>query len=166
MSEGAKFLVIQIIHRILKPFMLRRTKADRATKLPDKIEMNISVGMSPIQLKMYQELLESRALLDSDGKGSTFNNILMQLRKLCDHPYMFQGVEEENSGEFGEHLVTNSGKMVFLDRLLQKCIAQDDQIVLFSGFTMMLSIIEDFLTMRGIKYCHLDGSTELEDRES
>ena len=69
--------------------MLRRTKADRATKLPDKIEMNISVGMSPIQLKMYQELLESRALLDSDGKGSTFNNILMQLRKLCDHPYMF-----------------------------------------------------------------------------
>lgn len=56
--------------------------------------------------------------------------------------------------------------MVFLDRLLQKCIAQDDQIVLFSGFTMMLSIIEDFLTMRGIKYCHLDGSTELEDRES
>jgi len=43
MSETAKFMVVQILHRILKPFMLRRTKADRATKLPDKIEINIAV---------------------------------------------------------------------------------------------------------------------------
>mmetsp|Transcript_46840 Transcript_46840/g.62014 ORF Transcript_46840/g.62014 Transcript_46840/m.62014 type:complete len:86 (+) Transcript_46840:828-1085(+) len=41
LSEEAKFLVIQILHRILKPFMLRRTKADRATKLPEKYELNI-----------------------------------------------------------------------------------------------------------------------------
>ena len=95
MSEEAKFLVIQIMHRILKPFMLRRTKEDRATKLPKKIEMNISVGLSQIQMKLYQELLESQALLDSDGTSSAYHNILMQLRKVCDHPYMFEGVEEE-----------------------------------------------------------------------
>ena len=46
MSQDAKFIVVQILHRILKPFMLRRTKADRATKLPDKIEINIQVRMS------------------------------------------------------------------------------------------------------------------------
>ena len=124
MSEEAKFLVIQIIHRIIKPFMLRRTKADRATKLPDKIEMNISVGLSPVQLKVYQSLLENRTLLDEHGMASSsYNNILMQLRKVCNHPYLFEGIEEEGQEVFGEHLVTNSGKMIFLDKLLQKCTA-------------------------------------------
>lgn len=42
----------------------------------------------------------------------------MQLRKCCNHPYMFEGVEEEDSPEFGDHLVLNSGKMVFLDKLV------------------------------------------------
>ena len=124
MSEEAKFLVIQIIHRIIKPFMLRRTKADRATKLPDKIEMNISVGLSPVQLKVYQSLLENRTLLDEHGMASSsYNNILMQLRKVCNHPYLFEGIEEEGQEVFGEHLVTNCGKMIFLDKLLQKCTA-------------------------------------------
>jgi SWI/SNF-related matrix-associated actin-dependent regulator of chromatin subfamily A member 5 len=49
-----------------------------------------------------------------------FNNILMQLRKACNHPYLFENIEENGSDEFGEHLITNSGKMLFLDRLLNK----------------------------------------------
>ena len=44
----------------------------------------------------------------------------MQLRKVCNHPYLFPNIEGEGSEEFGEHLVTNSGKMVFLDKLLEK----------------------------------------------
>ncbi len=44
----------------------------------------------------------------------------MQLRKTCNHPYIFDNVEEQGEEEFGEHLVTNSGKMVFLDKLLPK----------------------------------------------
>ena len=49
----------------------------------------------------------------------------MQLRKCCNHPYIFQGVEEEGLGD-GEHLVTASGKMIFVDKLLQKCQAQNE----------------------------------------
>ncbi len=44
----------------------------------------------------------------------------MQLRKACNHPYLFENIEENGSDEFGEHLITNSGKMLFLDRLLNK----------------------------------------------
>ena len=91
--------------------------------------------------------------------------MLMQLRKVCNHPYLFDGVEEEGSETYGEHLMTNSGKMIFLDKLLAKVRAQNEQIVLFSGFTTLLSIIEDYLSMRGVPYCRLDGSTELADRE-
>jgi len=103
-------------------------------------------------------------MADLGGSNGVLNNLMMQLRKVCNHPYMFEGVEEEGQGD-GEHLMTNSGKMIFLEKLLQKCMAQGEQAILFSGFTMMLSIIEDYLNFRGIRYCHLDGSTELADRE-
>ena len=69
--------------------MLRRTKADRATKLPDKIEINISVALSDLQLKLYQEMLQSQNLVDSTGSSKVYFNMLMQLRKVCNHPYMF-----------------------------------------------------------------------------
>lgn len=106
--------------------MLRRTKADRAAKLPPKIELNISVGLTAMQMKVYQELLQSNSLLDSSNSNSTsYHNLLMQLRKACNHPYNFHGIEEENAGN-GEHLATNSGKMIFLEKLLQKCIAQKE----------------------------------------
>ena len=45
---------------------------------------------------------------------------LMQLRKVTCHPYMFYGVEDENADEYGEHIVTNCGKMIFLDKLIEK----------------------------------------------
>ena len=53
-SDEARFMIIQILHRILKPFMLRRTKDERATKLPEKLEINISVGLTPLQMRMYK----------------------------------------------------------------------------------------------------------------
>ena len=126
MTQEAKFIIIQILHRILKPFMLRRTKADRATKLPDKIEINIGVGLSGIQLKLYQEMLQAKNLFSATGSSKSFHNILIQLRKVCNHPYMFEGVEEAGSDMFGEHLIQNSGKMIFLDKLLTKVRAVNE----------------------------------------
>lgn len=91
--------------------------------------------------------------------------MLMQLRKVCNHPYMFDNVEGEDLDEFGEHLVTNSGKMMFLDKLLIKASAQKEQVLIFSGFTSMLDIMEDYLMMRKYGYCRIDGSMDLADRE-
>ena len=53
----------------------------------------------------------------------SLKNLLMQLRKICNHPYMFQGIEEEGSDEYGDHIIKNSGKMIFLDKLLTKAMA-------------------------------------------
>jgi SWI/SNF-related matrix-associated actin-dependent regulator of chromatin subfamily A member 5 len=102
--------------------MLRRTKADLTTKLPDKIEINISTRLSGLQLKLYQEMLQAKSLMEVTGKSTAFSNILIQLRKVCNHPYLFEEVEDQGDDEFGEHLVTNSGKMVFLDKLMKKVI--------------------------------------------
>jgi SNF2 family DNA or RNA helicase len=83
----------------------------------------------------------------------------MQLRKVCNHPYLFEGVEPEGADEFGEHLIEASGKLTFVDKLFKKILPKNEQILVFSGFTQTLNILDDFCTMRGIKYFRLDGST-------
>ena len=83
--------------------MLRRTKADLVTKLPPKTEINISIPLTEMQYNMYQELLKSKCVFIDGTKG--YLNVVMQLRKVCNHPYIFDGVEDENEDQFGEHLV-------------------------------------------------------------
>ena len=56
----------------------------------------------------------------------------MQLRKVCNHPYLFDGVEPEDAEQFGEHLVQASGKLMLVDKLLKKVLAQKDQVLIFS----------------------------------
>lgn len=89
----------------MRPFMLRRTKQDLASKLPEKIEINVAVGMSAFQVKIYQDLLKDRNITDISGGKKVFHNLLMQLRKVCNHPYMFADLEENDAEEFGEHLI-------------------------------------------------------------
>ena len=55
--------------------------------------------------------------------------------------------------------------MIFLDALCKKSKADNNQMLIFSGFTSMLDILEDFCNFRQLKYCRLDGNTSLEDRE-
>lgn len=49
--------MVQALHKILKPFMLRRTKAELVKKLPDKIEINVEVQLTPLQIEVYQTML-------------------------------------------------------------------------------------------------------------
>lgn len=159
----------------MRPFMLRRTKGDLVTKLPDKIEINISVQLTPLQIDLYAQFLTQvggySAIVNNIGGNSknismkSYHNILMQLRKVCNHPYLFEGVEPEGADEFGEHLIQASGKLILIDKLLQRNAAAKEQTLIFSCFTQTLNILEDFCCMRGLKYCRLDGSTSLEDRE-
>ena len=66
---------------------------------------------------------------------------------------------------FGEHLVTQSGKLRVLDQLVPKLAAQQSRLLIFSQMTRMLDILEDFCTMRGLSFCRIDGSTSAEDRD-
>jgi SWI/SNF-related matrix-associated actin-dependent regulator of chromatin subfamily A member 5 len=96
-DEEAKKTIISQLHKILRPFMLRRLKADVAKGLPPKTETILMVGMSTIQKQLYKKLL----LRDLDSITGNINNknrqavlnIVMQLRKCCGHPYLFEGVE-------------------------------------------------------------------------
>ena len=152
--------MIKHLHAILKPFILRRAKKDLEVKLPDKIEIIVNTKLSEMQQNIYIALLKQQGLEGYANKAK-FNNLLMQLRKACQHPYMFDNVEDKSLPEYGEHLTDNCGKFKFLDKLLTKIFKQKEQVLLFSQFTGLLDIFEDYCIMRGynVSFLHLKFST-------
>jgi len=158
-AEERNAKIVQQLHRILKPFLLRRTKSEVERSLPPKKEIHIKVGLTELQKRLYKKLLTSSLLQESK---TVYKNIIMQLRKVCNHPYLFDGVEEAHPPE--NHLVIYSSKMRILDKLCAKLFGKS-QILIFSQMTRMLDILEDYCNERGYKYCRIDGETSLEDRE-
>jgi len=149
--------------------MLRRLKADVAKGLPPKTETLVMVGMSKVQKQLYKKLLlrDIESITSSAGKNKTaILNIVMQLRKCCGHPYLFDGVEDRTLDPLGEHLVFNCGKLAVVDKLLKKLQERGSRVLIFTQMTRILDILEDYMVMRGFKYCRLDGNTDYDTRES
>eukprot|EP00245_Coleochaete_scutata_P004323 TRINITY_DN16740_c0_g1_i1.p1 TRINITY_DN16740_c0_g1~~TRINITY_DN16740_c0_g1_i1.p1 ORF type:complete len:1102 (-),score=331.71 TRINITY_DN16740_c0_g1_i1:383-3688(-) len=159
--------VVHQLHKVLQPFLLRRLKSDVERGLPPKKEMILKVGMSEMQKQYYKSLLQKDIdVINSGGERSRLLNIAMQLRKCCNHPYLFQGAEPGPPYMTGEHLIENAGKMVLLDKLLPKLKARDSRVLIFSQMTRLLDILEDYSLYRGYEYCRIDGNTSGEDREA
>ena len=165
-TEGDNTEVVQQLHKVLRPFLLRRLKAEVEKNLPPKKEMILKVGMSEMQKEYYKRALQKDIqVVNSGGDRSRLLNMVMQLRKCCNHPYLFQGAEPGPPFFTDEHLVENSGKMVLLDKLLKKLKEKGSRVLIFSQMTRLLDILEDYLLFRRYKYCRIDGNTDGEARE-
>ncbi|XP_059407113.1 probable global transcription activator SNF2L1 isoform X3 [Carassius carassius] len=160
--------LVERLHAVLRPFLLRRIKAEVEKSLPPKKEVKIYLGLTKMQREWYTRILmKDIDILNSAGKMDKMRllNILMQLRKCCNHPYLFDGAEPGPPYTTDTHLATNSGKMVVLDKLLPKVQEQGSRVLIFSQMTRMLDILEDYCMWRGFEYCRLDGNTPHEARE-
>jgi len=99
-----------------------------------------------------------------DAKWRKLMNLMMQLRKICNHPYLIPGVEPDPY-YIGQHIILASGKFILLDKLVKELvIKQGRKVLMFSNFTKTLDICEEFLGFIGgngdkFKYLRLDGST-------
>ena len=153
--------LISQLHKILRPFMLRRLKADVEKSLPPKTETILFTGMSAMQKKLYKDILMrdldtltgKSAMGGGGGSRTAVLNIVMQLRKCAGHPYLFPGVEDRSLPPLGEHLVENCGKMVLLDKLLVRLKERGHRVLLFTQMTRILDILEDYMvSMRNIKF--------------
>ncbi|XP_073707948.1 chromodomain-helicase-DNA-binding protein 1-like [Garra rufa] len=153
------------LHRVLQPFLLRRVKAEVAAELPKKTELVVFHGLSALQKRYYKAILmrDLDAFRTDQNSKTRLLNILMQLRKCVDHPYLFDGVEPEPF-EMGEHLVEASGKLSLLDTMLAYLQEGGHRVLLFSQMTRMLDILQDYLEYRGYSYERLDGSVRGEER--
>jgi len=153
------------LHKMLKPFLLRRTKNEVVLDLPRKSEVVLYTGMTKEQKKLYKTILtkDISAFNQETGQQTRLLNVLMQLRKCCNHPYIFPGVEPEPF-ELGEHLIETSGKLVILDKLLKFLKKGGHKVLIFSQMTTMLDIVQDYLGYREYTYERLDGSVRGEER--
>ncbi|KAF0920451.1 hypothetical protein E2562_035162 [Oryza meyeriana var. granulata] len=166
-GENDQQEVVQQLHKVLRPFLLRRLKSDVEKGLPPKKETILKVGMSQMQKQYYRALLQKDLeVINAGGERKRLLNIAMQLRKCCNHPYLFQGAEPGPPYTTGEHLIENAGKMVLLDKLLPKLKERDSRVLIFSQMTRLLDILEDYLMYRGYQYCRIDGNTGGEDRDA
>ncbi|XP_074525310.1 chromodomain-helicase-DNA-binding protein 1-like [Halichoeres trimaculatus] len=153
------------LQSILEPFLLRRVKSEVAVDLPKKTELVVYHGMSALQKKYYKAILmrDLDAFGNQQSNKNRLLNILMNLRKCVDHPYLFDGVEPEPF-EMGEHLVEASGKLCLLDSMLTHLHKEGHRVLLFSQMTRMLDIVQDYMEYRGYSYERLDGSVRGEER--
>ncbi|XP_048055223.1 chromodomain-helicase-DNA-binding protein 1-like [Megalobrama amblycephala] len=153
------------LHRVLQPFLLRRVKAEVAAELPKKTELVVYHGLSALQKRYYKAILmrDLDAFRTDQSTKTRLLNVLMQLRKCVDHPYLFDGVEPEPF-EMGEHLMEASGKLSLLDTMLTYLQEGGHRVLLFSQMTRMLDILQDYLEYRGYSYERLDGSVRGEER--
>ncbi|KAF2866511.1 SNF2 family N-terminal domain-containing protein [Massariosphaeria phaeospora] len=171
LTEEEQLLVIKRLHKVLRPFLLRRLKKDVEKDLPDKTERVIKCNFSSLQAKLYKQLVTHNRLVVSDGKGGKtgmrgLSNMLMQLRKLCNHPFVFEAVEDQvNPGRTSNDLLwRTAGKFELLDRILPKFQASGHRVLMFFQMTQIMNIMEDFLRLRGMAYLRLDGGTKADDR--
>lgn len=153
------------LRSVLQLFFLRREKADvERTLLPKKV-INVYAKLSMMQREWYKMLLKrdlSPLGSSRDPKGMLMN-VVMQLRKCCNHPYLFPDAEPKPYTN-DRHIIENSGKMVVLDKLLVNLRAKGSRVLIFSQMSMMLDILEDYVTLKDYEYCRIDGSTSYEDR--
>ncbi|GAB6025093.1 putative global transcription activator SNF2L2, variant 3 [Chamberlinius hualienensis] len=177
LNEEETILIIRRLHKVLRPFLLRRLKKEVESQLPEKIEYVIKCDMSALQRLLYRHMQAKGVLLtdgsekDKKGKGGakTLMNTIMQLRKICNHPFMFPHIEQAFSERCGGNMPGSdlfriSGKFELLDRILPKLKARNHRVLLFCQMTSLMSIMEDYLIWRGITYLRLDGATKADER--
>ncbi len=135
--------------------------------LPKK-ETKVYVGLSAMQRAWYTKILSKDIdIINGAGKVEKMRllNILMQLRKCTNHPYLFDGAEPGPPYTTDQHMIDNSGKLLVLDKLLAKLQEQGSRVLIFSQMTRMLDILEDYCNWRRYHYCRLDGGTDHHDRQ-
>ncbi|KAI9337591.1 SNF2 family N-terminal domain-containing protein [Zopfochytrium polystomum] len=172
LNEEERLLMIQGLHKVLRPFLLRRLKKDVESELPDKVETVVKCPMSALQKKITEWVKLRRVIGPFDqmkvsSGARALNNLVMQFRKICNHPFIFPEIEELVNPEgstVNDSIYRASGKFELLDRVIPKFLRTGHRILMFFQMTQIMDIIEDFFRFRGYKFLRLDGHVKGEDR--
>lgn len=174
------------LHALLKPYLLRRVKEDVEKSLPNKEETILEVSLTPIQKTFYKAIYERNTsyLFKGSKPNNTpsLMNVMMELRKCCNHPFLVKGAEDRILSDaalkaqsdtllpgslpqvdhvklYSEQLVKSSGKMVLMEKLLQKLFDGGHKVLVFSQMVRVLDLLEDLLKIKKYRFERLDGTT-------
>ena len=215
---------VERLRELLRPHLLRRTKRDVAIQLPPKRERIVRVELSPLQRRAYRLLLarsysslaaaadaaraaavaarggrrrpgEAERLAGTASAVTRLRNLVMELRKCCNHPRLFAGhrdaqladvaraSEPPPAAAVGEvagagaatapgpeaqlrALLGASGKLALLDRLMARLKAGGHRVLIYSQFTTTLDLLEDWLGLRAWPHLRVDGSVPVDVRQA
>lgn len=141
----------------VRPFLLRRTKAQVAPELPDRMEEDLLCEMEPAQATLYraelkhaqQQLLKIKTAKDFDRERFNFLTSLLRLRQICCHPALVQA--DPSAG---------SAKVEALLDLVEPLMEEGHKVLVFSQFVTMIDLLQPQLVERGWKHFVLTGATE------
>ena len=163
-SDDAKKVAARL-KKLVKPYVLRRTKAEVLTELPEKIEQVIWCELSPAQNEIYRRVLDegtaeirdARKRSGDSGARMTMFTVLLRLRQIC-CDLRLTGIPEKTLGALP--IDDLSGKVsVWLDRV-REIIANGGKVLVFSQFVKFLQILKNGLEGESIRFSYLDGSTQ------
>lgn len=176
-----------VLRDTIKPFLLRRTKAEvnNKLKLPERSEQVLFCKLTEKQRKLYEQYLSSPTVRDiKRGMCQIFVG-LIQMRKICNHPDLFDATEcmrqivqkkkhEESKLKHLEFFSTDetfghyekSGKMMVVHALLRLWKKQNHKVLLFTQSRQMLKIFVNYVKECGYKFLWMDGSTPIGTRHS
>lgn len=162
---------IRDLHERLQPYILRRLKKDVEKSLPGKTERILRVELSDVQTEYYKNILtKNYSALTAGAKGGHFSllNIMSELKKASNHPYLFDNAENRVLEKFGDGsksrenilrgMIMSSGKMVLLDKLLTRLKKDGHRVLIFSQMVRILDILGDYLAIKGLNFQRLDGT--------
>jgi SNF2 family DNA or RNA helicase len=168
LTEEESLLIINRLHKVLRPFLLRRLKNEilrGGEKLPEKREVMFLCDMSAWQRLVYKQLLcqERVAFIDRSGRHrfDRLSNSKMQMRKIVNHPFLFHTEYEPHDVD---ELVRASGKFQILDACLQKLLRTGHRVLVFNQMTRIMDLQERLLRARGIPFLRLQGLTTADER--
>nr|XP_033342119.1 chromodomain-helicase-DNA-binding protein 1 isoform X3 [Megalopta genalis] len=159
------------LHKQLEPFILRRVKKDVEKSLPAKVEQILRVEMTSLQKQYYKWILtKNYNALRKGVKGSTmtFLNIVIELKKCCNHAFLTKPTENEkrdSNEDYLQQIIRGSGKLVLLDKLLVRLRETGHRVLIFSQMVRMLDILGEYLQKRHFPFQRLDGSIKGELRK-
>jgi SNF2 family DNA or RNA helicase len=158
------------LRKMTRPFLLRRVKTDPTViqDLPDKQEMKVYCHLSEEQATLYEAVVQDAlgAIEEQEEGGMARKGLVlsmvMQLKQVCNHPAQY--LHETEAYQPGEDS-GRSGKLQRLDALLDEILAEGDRMLIFSQFTEMAGLLQEYIQARfGVPTLYLHGGVPAKKR--
>ncbi|KAF8204452.1 P-loop containing nucleoside triphosphate hydrolase protein [Mycena galopus ATCC 62051] len=154
LTEAQRFWTYRLLTRL--------DKVDLEVIFPckkgDSEDATMDDGRAEVMQHLATQAQGSTTVKRGHVEWQKFSALLMQLRRICDHPYMIDDAIPE-SYEIGEHIVAASSKMLAIDKILAEVLPKGERVLIFSQWTDMLDLVEDHMVLRDYEFLRLDGST-------
>lgn len=143
------------LNRLVVPHILRRLKKDVMENISSKAERVVPVLLTPVQAEYYRALLTKNYQLlrqvtvgKPGGQHQSLLNLMMQLRKVCYHPYLLPGLEPKGGSPkfLHEMRIRASAKLTLLHSMLHHLKKEGHRVLIFSQMTELLDILKDYLS--------------------